>query len=147
MVYVPTREREKGGVGTTFLQLQTKRHYHLGPPSDCPSQRSHFLHFYFLLLFDRSVASMFFVSLPPTNNRPNIPNHSFVSRTPKVIFFNLNVRIFNIHHTTYIIYLICNIQSRTYNQSIHKKTHNACCDLILFDELLGNLHLDLDTKL
>ena len=40
----PTRQ---SGVGTTLLQLQTKRHYDLGTPLDCPSQRSHFVHFYF----------------------------------------------------------------------------------------------------
>ena len=75
----------------------------------------------------------------PTNNRPNILNHPFISRTPKVMFLNPSVRISYIHLTTYIIRIICNTQSRTYNQCIHKKTHNACCDLILSRGLLGNL--------
>ena len=38
---------------------------------------------------------------------------------------------------TCIIHAICNTQSHTYNQSIHTKTQNACCDLILSCGLLG----------
>ena len=75
----------------------------------------------------------------PTNNKPNILNHPFVSQTPKVTFLNPSVHISYIHPTTYIIHIICNTQSHTYNQSIHKKTHSACCDLILSHGLLGNL--------
>ena len=75
----------------------------------------------------------------PTNNRPNISNHPFISRTPKIMFLNPCVRISYIRPTTYIIHIICNTQSRTYNQSIHKKTHNACCDLIMSRGLLDNL--------
>ena len=74
-----------------------------------------------------------------TNNIPTIPNHPFVSRTPKVTFLNPSVRISHIHLTTYIIHVIFNTQSCTYNQRIHKKAHNACCDLILSRGLLSNL--------
>ena len=44
-------------------------------------------------------------------------------------------------HTSimYIIHTICNTQSHTYNQSIHTKTQNACCNLTLSRGLLGNL--------
>lgn len=93
----PTRQ---SGVGTTLLQLQTKRHHHLGPPSRCPSQRSHFVRFYFSLLplFYRVLPSMLFVSFP-----------SFVFFFPSLSpLCKFNSFFFNL--STIISFLFCFLQ-------------------------------------